>query len=362
MDNENLRNTTENTQNAMRKKYSYFAICVIIFAVVATGFQLLGNYVIAPALGVGEKSDWFTFANILIPMHILAFGVLLLITGKQEKTPPEKHELSVGKLLLCIPIMAGLAGVGAIIGAILNFALTLPFGVKPNESTAIAQIMMNSNPVWRIVVVGITAPIVEEMVFRKLLIDRVLKYGELTAILTSGVMFGLFHGNFAQFFFATMIGFFFAYIYIRTGKIWYSMALHACMNLATSVITMWTMQSYLSLDPDLLNRYQEISFKIMSGGGNPEMEQELMTIANQVIPKMGPYLVWTGFMGNLALAGVVLLIIFLVRRKFVLKPTSQQVKSGIKYAWLNPGMLLFLIYCIAEFVMNYIAVIAGASK
>ena len=70
------------------------------------------------------------------------------------------------------------------------------------------------------------APVVEEFIFRKFLIDRVYRYGEWVAILTSGLMFGLFHENLAQFFFATLIGCFFAFFYILrvlrllTGKLW----------------------------------------------------------------------------------------------------------------------------------------------
>ena len=364
MDNRNLQeNNREQNRLAMRNKYSRYAICVIIFGLITSGLQLLNSYVIAPKLGIDvDESSWYSFANILIPMHIVSFGIFLSLNVKQETTVPEKHDMSIGRFLLCIPLMAGLAGAGAIVGFILNTALTLPFGVNPSENTAIAQIMMDSNPFWRILVAGITAPIVEELVFRKLLIDRVLKYGELAAILTSGLMFGLFHGNFAQFFFASLIGMFFAFIYVRTGKIQYTIVLHATMNLSTSVITMLTMKPYLSVDDKLLTQSQDLSTQYFSSGGNPAVEQQLMEVAGQVLPKMVPYLVWIGFLGQLALAGVVILIILLAKKKFTLKPTAAQVEGGFKTAWGNPGMILFVIYCIVEFVMNYISIIVNAGK
>ena len=45
----------------------------------------------------------------------------------------------------------------------------------------------------------ICAPILEEYIFRKLIVDRTVKYGQGVAIVLSGLMFGLFHGNLNQF-------------------------------------------------------------------------------------------------------------------------------------------------------------------
>jgi hypothetical protein len=75
------------------------------------------------------------------------------------------------------------------------------------------------------------APIFEELIFRKFLIDRTYKYGERNAIILSGLMFGLFHTNLGQFFYAFIIGAIFAWVYIRTGNILYSMSMHLLINL-----------------------------------------------------------------------------------------------------------------------------------
>ena len=227
--------SNESKGKAMKKSYLWFALSTVVFGVVSTTVQVLCTRFLVPKLGIDPDNGWYSFVLVLVSIHIIAFAVMLFLTAKQDKMPPEKHNLSLGRLLLCIPLMAALIGVGAVIGFIVNAMLTLPFGVPLDQNTGIIQMMTGSNPFWRILVAGITAPIVEEMVFRKLLIDRVVKYGEWVAILTSGIMFGMFHGNFSQFFFATLLGGFFAYIYVRTGKIWYTMFLHATVNLTNPV-------------------------------------------------------------------------------------------------------------------------------
>ena len=50
--------------------------------------------------------------------------------------------------------------------------------------------------------------------FRKLIIDRMSIYGDKLAIIVSSIAFGLFHGNFYQIFYATLIGFILGYVLV----------------------------------------------------------------------------------------------------------------------------------------------------
>lgn len=56
-------------------------------------------------------------------------------------------------------------------------------------------------------------------------------WGEQVAIFGSAFLFGLFHGNFGQFFYAFAVGAVFAYVALRTGGIRYTVALHFLVNL-----------------------------------------------------------------------------------------------------------------------------------
>lgn len=357
---ENSLESKPGNEKKMKKMYSFYALAITVFGVVVTLLQFLGSLFGENVLHIDvSESSWFPFLNIIIPMYVICFPILFLVLRKQEVVKPERHKLSVGKYLLFIPLMAAMIGVGAVIGITLNLLITLPFGVNPMQSTEISSVMMNSNPFWRIITAGILAPIVEETIFRKFLIDRTYRYGEWIAILTSGIMFGLFHGNFAQCFFAAFIGGLFAYIYIRTGQIWYTIGLHMILNLSTSVITMAVAKPYLSVGADKITEYSEVSQQYLLSGGNPELEERLMTLAGEIVPKMAPYMLWTSFMGTVMLAGIVLWIIFLVKKKVVIKTAPDQVNGGMKFAWGNIGMVLFLIYSVVSFVFGYISIIVN---
>ena len=75
------------------------------------------------------------------------------------------------------------------------------------------------------------APISEELIFRGFVLRSLRPYGKRFAILGSAFLFGLFHGNFGQFFYAFAVGAVFAYVALRTGGIRYTVALHFLVNL-----------------------------------------------------------------------------------------------------------------------------------
>lgn len=88
-----------------------------------------------------------------------------------------------------------------------------------------------------IAMVVFAAPIVEELLYRKMLIDRIAAYGDGVSVVVSGLLFGLAHGNFSQFFYAFGLGALFAYVYIKTGHIGYTIGFHMFFNLIGGVFT-----------------------------------------------------------------------------------------------------------------------------
>ena len=166
-----------------------------------------------------------------IPMYAVGIPVGLLMMKKAPCEHKEAIQLG-GKnfflfLLMCFPLMYG----GNIIGTLLSTLLS-----GGTATNGLFQYAFDNNPL-KIIVVVILAPLLEEFLFRKQVIDRCVKYGEKTAILFSALAFGLFHMNLYQFFYAAAVGVVFGYIYIRTGKLRYTVALHMAVNLVGSVYT-----------------------------------------------------------------------------------------------------------------------------
>ena len=194
------------------------------------------------------------------------------------------------------------------------------------------------SPVAMILFAAVLAPIWEELLFRKFLIDRVVNYGEVTAMLMSGVMFGLYHGNLAQCTYAFAIGCFFAFIYIRTGKIGYTIAIHMIINGFSTFLTKFML--------DGIN-ISEMQGYLTSGDteGYMNFVQEHMA-ALAGVAMIGMFVIVA------IIVGLVLAIV--LRKKFVFEHHEEEIEKGnrFKTAVLNPGMILYMVYWIATVILT----------
>ena len=211
--------------------------------------------------------------------------------------------------------------------------------------------LIASMDLWTsIFLTSIGAPICEELMFRKMLVTRTRKYGEGVAILLSGLSFGLFHGNFNQFAYAFGIGMFFAYVFLKTGNIKITIALHACMNAFTSVVLAGLMNK---LD---VNKLGELAQKALTGG----QESEAFAAYFQFLAENSVLIVAIGlcvlFEYGFALFGLVFLIVNL--KKLRVNAGEVTIPKGKRFftIFCNVGMILFFavwIFMIVAQIMGW---------
>ena len=189
-----------------------------------------------------------SYGLVVLAVDLLGFPFIWLLLRGIPKVKIEKHALTFAQWFTFLCMSEGLILIGSSIGNPIHTALTTPF--TGNSLDNATSLMQDANVVIRTLVVGIGAPVFEELIFRKVLIDRTIKYGEYVSIVLSGFMFGLLHGNFSQFFFAALIGMLFAYIYIRTGRVRYTIYLHAAINLSSALVLQTLLQGILQSRAD----------------------------------------------------------------------------------------------------------------
>ena len=164
---------------------------------------------------------------------LFTLPLMLLVTRRFPTLKPERRRLGAGGFVALVCICYAAMLLGNLVGIGVNSL------VSPGSVDLISDLATSSGNTLEMVVafVGL-APIFEELLFRKVLADRVLPYGEWPAILFSGLTFGLFHGNLTQFFYAALLGMILAYVYVRTGNILYTIGIHACINFLGGVLPM----------------------------------------------------------------------------------------------------------------------------
>ena len=244
--------------------YLIYAICtiafpIIIFHIIGNGFEIVNN---------------INFRLIIsaICNYILPFPILLFLMKKLESEKLEKESLSITSFLLYFCISFTLMIIGNLIG--IGVTSLIGTAIQSDIANPIQTLINSSDILLNLIIISIIGPIFEELFFRKLLIDRTIKYGAKISIILSATLFGLMHGNLNQFFYAFLLGGFFSYIYIKTGKIIYPILLHICLNLMGSVLSLFVLGSanaiaqgtYASFDIGLILIYVLILLLVMIFG------------------------------------------------------------------------------------------------
>ena len=301
-----------------------FAFCVILLLntflqVLLSGFLLA----VLPEDHWLSVTSWGMWLVSFVPLYCVAMPVGLRMLRKLPAAAPESKPMSVGAFLILLPICCFLTYTGSFIGSTLSSFLS--GGQAENALEAYA---MDSNPI-KIVVMVILAPLLEEYICRKQIIDRTRQYGEKLAVCLSAVTFALFHGNLFQFFYAFLGGWLFAYIYLRTGRLRYSVTLHAIINFMGSVIAPWLMK---------------VSEKIASVELDPNAPpEELMAVYSEILPGTLLMLLYIFILFSMFIAGLVL----------VWKESENTIpkEAHLNTVYLNAGMILFTLACLGLTVL-----------
>lgn len=136
------------------------------------------------------------------------------------------------------------------------FVLLQKIGLRLNDLPSVPHDSPFETVMYFITVV-ICAPIFEELLFRGFLLTRLRRFGSWFAIITTGIMFGLFHQNHQQLFFATAFGILTAFVASRTRSIIPGIIAHICLNGYAFILELLTSFAVITGDTVL-----DPSFKI----------------------------------------------------------------------------------------------------
>ncbi len=298
-----------NTQD-YKKDFSSIGIRMLISTVIIILLQT-GTQAVALLL-FPQWKDNFTFllTVTMVPLYVLGFPIAFLLMRNKDVPAIEKHSMTPGQLIIAFLMLYGIM----IIGNLIGLALTAGIGVLKGAPVQNALLnVVTGGPLWITAIFTVLcAPVFEEYLFRKLICDRVIKYGEGCAVVVSGLVFGLFHMNFNQFFYAFFLGCFLAFLYVKTGNLKYTILLHMVLNFFGSVLG----GIILSLD-------QTDPFSLV-----------ISAVYSLCIYAIG-------------ISGIVLLIV--KRHRLTLNPGEIVLEKGQRFQTviLNVGMLLFCLVLFA---------------
>lgn len=221
-----------------RKVLSRLGWAYTVFFLASTAVQYLIALAAATAPEPWQNILWNDNVSMILSqasMYLAGFPLCFLVLHRIPAwhRPGERKIRGLELFFLAVFCM-GFAYIGNLIGSLMASVWDMARGVQ--SINPVSDVIQTMNPVVMIAATVIVAPVMEELLFRKLLIDRLIPFGQPMAVVISGVSFGLYHGNLFQFFYACMLGMIFAYLYSSTGKMRYNVVLHIIINLTGGVI------------------------------------------------------------------------------------------------------------------------------
>lgn len=280
----------------------------------------------------------FAFNEVLAALAV--FFAYLLIRS-MPKYEPKKQSISVGSFLVLLCICFGITYMGSILSSILTGIWNALTGRTVSDD--IGELLTGTDFLQTFLFVAIVGPIIEELFFRKILIDRLRGYGDKVAILVSSVLFGLFHMNISQIFYTFGLGLLFGYLYCRTGKVWLPILLHGLYNLFSGVINAAIQTELLSFANNLY-------------GASVEELQELFanltaddTLYLTVIFFCCIYIL---AMFVFSVVGIVLFFVRMKKAKLEKGEVPLPAKGTLGAIVLNPGFILAALFTLSVMVLS----------
>ncbi|MBQ9161748.1 MAG: CPBP family intramembrane metalloprotease [Clostridia bacterium] len=338
----------ENTMQA-RRDFSAVGIALALLALVRLAAQTVMMGVIYLFFPAVVDAWWMNWLLSIVPLYVFALPVFMLALHKvrtaphadtylvkgrlgEEDTLLSKPRFGVKELLLFAVASMGVMYIGSYIG---ETVMTILSAIMGYDYSSALGTMVDATPQWfTLIMTCIIAPFGEELIFRKLLIDKTRRYGDVVAIVVSALSFGLFHMNFYQFFYAVLIGFIVAYAYTLTGKLRWSIAIHSFVNFIGSIVI-----------PAMASK---VDFEVINSG-------DVNAILESIMAAPVGYLLYAFalLLTYAASIAAVVIIILNFKRLALSKGRVQLVSAKLSSVTVNNGGMIFAIIVMAlMFALN----------
>lgn len=330
-------------QKKARKDFSRIGFAYLLATILFNGGQILCIYLAGIFYPQALDSRDTAMAVQMLPTYFICVPLILWMISRLPATIPERKQMKPGEFIGALPCVYTVVIVSNVVG--LLFTAILGTAMDHEVQNQVEALVGEMSPLMIFLIIVICAPVVEELLFRKFLVTRTLRYGEGVSVFLSGLMFGLFHGNINQFVYAFTLGCFLAFLYVKTGNIKITIALHAFINFLGSVAVQ-LLESAFDME-EITNKIDELT-------KNGSVE-ELNLYVQENFAAFACYGGYGLLIVGLIVFGIILLI--LGRKRFRLSQKEVTLPKGKRFTtiFLNPGMLLYMVAWLTMIFLQIIA-------
>ena len=164
----------------------------------------------------------------LIILYVIGLFLFMFVIKDIDSQKYQKNKISFKTIIFSFLLQCT-----AMLVLIILVNVLLLLGVNQTSTD------INSTSPAMIFMLLIFNPILEEFVFRKLIADKLLKYGEAFYILVSSYCFAILHGvslGFVNIVYTFILGLIWSYLLVKTGSFLLVVFMHAISNLFNAII------------------------------------------------------------------------------------------------------------------------------
>lgn len=285
--------------------FAYLAGSIVIYAVQFLA-AMAGKKFVPGVMADANGS----FILLMLTMYGISMPFMGWLVSRIPAQKIEERKMTAGQWIIAFLMCYGLMYAGNLIGTALTFGIGMVKGTGVDNP--LVSTVMQLNPWVTFIIAVLIAPTAEELLFRKLLTERIVKYGELPAVLASGLFLG--------------------FIYVKTGKLGYTIGLHMAINFIGSSLGTWMLRvtGYMDTMETLTEFLNTRNLTVLGDLGNGMVGMFIFGSYASLI---------------LMMAGAGLILMWLNRKKFVCCAPAEKVASlGKKKVAVmigNPGILLY---------------------
>lgn len=329
----------KNAVKSFRRSYLAVALYLAVTAVLVAGILILTDLIFKRhGLYYLTNNPYFIYAIQIFAAYIIGFPVFAAVLKGLPKSSAKKTRFGFGNMLAMLALSFAVMQIFGLVANIVEAQIRSLFNLPPTQSI----LPDVSAPFWLLtLVVAVLGPIFEELMFRKLMFDRLSVYGDRAAIYITALCFGLFHGNISQAIYATLLGIVLGQVYAKSRKIVLPCILHMLVNFSSVLGT-----QFLNYAGDAYNEMSD-----MLSSGNFDNVEKL----EEILPKVAPLMLHGMAIMALAFAGIIVFIVLLATRRAKLSARCEirlPRRTVIHSVLFNVGVLMLLLVLAYNFAVS----------
>lgn len=236
-------NIDETRKRLWKIIFKLAAFCLIVLANSKFLYQIfllpaqLWYYYFGQQLSDGAVYFVNWLVNDICSYLVPALAAFFLFRSDRRSIPPQDSYKAGVEMPLVFFATCFLGSLASIIAEFISEILDSLFGTGeiPDAMAGSLPSSEQSGGTWIFLLfVVVFAPVCEELIFRKLLLQPLRGCGDMFAVVFSALIFGAYHGNFDQFPYAFAVGLLYGILAVRSSSMVPTLVLHVLNNLFVS--------------------------------------------------------------------------------------------------------------------------------